>query len=662
MAVNKKNVADNGLNNKSINSENTKKLEQQTFFQATSLNSKENLSKASVEENIALKWFARIGIFSLVMGIGYFIKYAFDIKLLTHSGLIIVGTIFGVLLSFFGQILSKKDNYKILGMTLIGGGFAICYFAIYASYHFITYRIATGMTLGLNIILLSLIVLIAILISLKNNSQIHVGEAFILGFITTLLSGQFVTLTLIYSLMLSIAVVLVVIYKKWFYIGRGGIISSYIVYYIWFIQNYNYLNLITASFFLIGGYLIYLIHILVIKSTFEDKESIEHYSVLITIINSVLVYIFLNLLINKFFSVRNNFAYLAAILFVLYIGLYFFIKSLNKEKQAIAYLCFSIFYFTMFLLIKISARWLTIFLALELLLLSILYFRYNVNCLKISTYVLSIFIVLKILYLDLRGFGPSFLYDIYLYFVSFVFYVIYLCSFNLKEKQDFYSQTYFYSATALLILTIFSKFSTFWITIILSILTLIFATLYYFKNYNHYLYTTYILAGITTFKLLVIDSWHPKVVSVNFLINGRFILFLFSAAILYIIAFIANIKEKRTGDLKFRKYLFTWPATLLLFLIIILEFSSVITKGFFISIVLVLFAILLLALGFIYKDKQLRMQGLITFGISILKVFLYDTWGLLPIYKTFAYVILGSILLTVSFLYSKYKDEIKKFI
>jgi len=64
--------------------------------------------------------------------------------------------------------------------------------------------------------------------------------------------------------------------------------------------------------------------------------------------------------------------------------------------------------------------------------------------------------------------------------------------------------------------------------------------------------------------------------------------------------------------------------------------------------------------GFSLQKKHLRMQGMIIFSITILKVFLYDTRNLETIHRTVSYIALGVILLLVSFIYTKYKEKLKE--
>ncbi|WP_179020071.1 DUF2339 domain-containing protein [Winogradskyella forsetii] len=76
------------------------------------------------------------------------------------------------------------------------------------------------------------------------------------------------------------------------------------------------------------------------------------------------------------------------------------------------------------------------------------------------------------------------------------------------------------------------------------------------------------------------------------------------------------------------------------------------------SILWGVYSFLLIAFG-IWKDKAyLRIGGMIFFGITLIKLFFYDIVHLNTISKTIVFVSLGVLLLIISFLYNKYKNQI----
>ncbi|WP_458626722.1 DUF2339 domain-containing protein [Winogradskyella sp. PC D3.3] len=76
------------------------------------------------------------------------------------------------------------------------------------------------------------------------------------------------------------------------------------------------------------------------------------------------------------------------------------------------------------------------------------------------------------------------------------------------------------------------------------------------------------------------------------------------------------------------------------------------------SILWGVYSFLLIAFG-IWKNKvYLRIGGMALFGITLIKLFFYDIVHLNTISKTIVFVSLGVLLLIISFLYNKYKNQI----
>jgi hypothetical protein len=68
----------------------------------------------------------------------------------------------------------------------------------------------------------------------------------------------------------------------------------------------------------------------------------------------------------------------------------------------------------------------------------------------------------------------------------------------------------------------------------------------------------------------------------------------------------------------------------------------------------------LLTLGFALRERTLRLQGLGLLLICILKLFLFDLRNLETIYRIFSFVVLGLILLSVSWIYTRFRKQMRR--
>ena len=80
------------------------------------------------------------------------------------------------------------------------------------------------------------------------------------------------------------------------------------------------------------------------------------------------------------------------------------------------------------------------------------------------------------------------------------------------------------------------------------------------------------------------------------------------------------------------------------------------------SIIWLVYSVILLIVGIVKKYKPIRISALAFFGITIIKVFLYDSRILELSWRIVAFIALGMILLGVSLAYQKYKAKIEAFL
>jgi hypothetical protein len=154
------------------------------------------LKEIRFEEKMGIKWMAWAGIITLVIGVGYFVRYAIENNWIDHMTRIVLGTLSGIGLVIGGHFIKKRKKYSVLGQVMIGGGFALTYFSVYAAYHFPEYRHTIGISQVTDIVLLTIVSVSAVLYALRENSRAITIGAFFLGFLTSLLGNDFEILTL----------------------------------------------------------------------------------------------------------------------------------------------------------------------------------------------------------------------------------------------------------------------------------------------------------------------------------------------------------------------------------------------------------------------------------------------------------------------------------
>lgn len=621
---------------------------------------------SSLEEDIGIKWFGRIGITALVIGVGFFIKFAVDNGLISYLARIIMGVVFGVGLVVAGEYASKKEQYRKWGKTLVGGGLAIVYFVVYAAYHLASYREAIGISQGLDIVLLSIVAMFTVFFSLKDDSQIIAGEAFLLGFVTSLIGSDFQVLTLVYNLILAIVLIVVVAYKKWPLIGVGGLVGTYFTYFIWFSGNSDRFGL--AMSFLLIYFLAYTAQVILLSNEKKQDEKLDRNNIGMTLLNATLFFSLGLYLIRKHFVDYDSL--FSILLAFYYFGLSYFSFVTNRIKIGVTSFYLGILFLTVSIPLYLHREWITIAWSLLTLVLIICWSKYKSKMLLYSSHFVGLATIFKVLVydssrlqaLDFRHFLNSTRLFTFL-FVVICFYASYFIFHRTKNKllnDETDSTPFLYSAagTGLLVLILAIELIDYsqLITVAWSLLSLVLIYVAFNSRFKEFKYQGIGLSSLIGAKIFWIDTWLKAFSMSDILTSYRAIAFISGIILFYWASFYFNyIKERLEQRDTGLSSIYSWVASGLFALLILLEI-----KDYWISIGWALLGLLIMAIGFYQRRKEFRYQGILLFGITIFKVFLYDTKELSTIYRTISFMVLGSILLATSFIYAKYKDKLKE--
>jgi uncharacterized membrane protein len=197
-------------------------------------------------------WLARIGVLALIIGIGFFLKYAFDNNWIGPSARVILGSVAGLIMLWLGYYW--RQRYPIMTQVLSGGGIAVLYlsvFASFATYHLVSIYIA--------ILLLLVISIIATVLALRYNSMtlavLGILGAFFAPFIlgafgergdTNPTSGQAIQL-LAYLIVVDIGVLILSVFRNWRWFTLLALICSLVTYGFWYIEFHQRIGVNTSE-------------------------------------------------------------------------------------------------------------------------------------------------------------------------------------------------------------------------------------------------------------------------------------------------------------------------------------------------------------------------------------------------------------------------------
>ena len=205
-------------------------------------------TREEFEAFIGGKLLNRIGALALIIGVGFFLKYAFDNNWITETMRVIIGFAVGTGI-LFGGMHTHKKGFEIFAQGLFGAGISILYLSIYASfnfYHLVSQVVAFG--------LMTMVTIAAFVLAFKYDSLAISILAWAGGFLTPFLlsTGQANEVGLFTYIAFLEAGLLAIVMKKssWLVLEPLTLVGTYLVFLSWHHQYYVDNDLGITVFFL----------------------------------------------------------------------------------------------------------------------------------------------------------------------------------------------------------------------------------------------------------------------------------------------------------------------------------------------------------------------------------------------------------------------------
>lgn len=547
--------------------------------------------KISLEEKIGGKWFAKIGVLALVLGISFFLKYAFDNSWIGETGRVILGIISGiVLLALAEKIIRKYFNY---GQIIAGGGIVILYFSIFTAFDF--YHLIPS---GAAFLLMIVITAAGILLSLRYDALPLMMMVILGGFLTPFListgiNNQIALLS--YILLLDLAILVVSVFKKWRELNFVGFVGTVFVFAIWAAKFYTKSQLASTFAFLILFFIVYSISSLVYNLIKKEKSSGTEQ--ILTILNAVAFFAASYAILNDKYHIYMGF--FAVIIAVYYFLWAYLVREITPDDDKLyEFLAFlTVGFATLAIALQFEQNIITISWTIEALLLLYLGLKTKQESIEYFGLAVSGLVLCRLLFID-----------------------IFL---NVGNQMVIFNKRFF----------------TFLIAIV-----------------------AFYLAGYL-YRILKDEqkrvSWFKNMI-ILFLVAANFLtIFAGSQEVMsYYYRQIDRVYSQNNQLYQQTEYYKSPQYKKNIEEIKKLKNSNSVA----LSIFWLIYAIVLLTVGFVKKYKLVRLGGMGLLSLAILKLFFYDLWGLGTLYRIVSSISLGVVLLSISFAYQKYKDKIKEII
>jgi uncharacterized membrane protein len=550
-------------------------------------------------EEASGRWLGKIGVLAIVLGVSFFLKWAFDNNLIGPMGRIVLGFMGGGAMVGVGQFLRRK--YLVYSDIVTGGGIAILYLTIFAAYAFYGF-------IGMPVALLLMFAVTALSVTLSVvGGTVHLAVLGVLGGLLTPLLirgvGENYGALFSYLALLDLGVLGVALFKKWNGLNILGFVGTAIFFTSWTTAHYHPDLLGPIFAFLTFFFLIYLVAGIV-HNVLYKKDSTGIELALITLNAAGYGLMSYALLSDKYSSVLGFFMLILALF---YFAVSYVAYRMNQGDKALnVYLPgIGVVFLTVAMPLQFSGAWITLAWLLEAAVLvaaGSLTRRHSMNIFAVIVYAVGL---VRYFSFDARvgdalTHTPVFNSQVFLALVAVA--VAYLLGYMFvrhmgEEDADGRRQ----GAVVFFVLA--------------NILTL-------------YILTSEI--NVSYAKTLERQRSGFSVMSKVYYDYG------------------VERSERQQAEFRAREQ--SYYDT---------ERSTRNRRNTVISIVWALYAAVLTAIGFGTKRRVVRILGLILFFVTAFKV-LIDVWQLGQLYRIISSISFGVIALLVSFAYAKWKDRLKE--
>src|SRR5436305_4388689 len=188
------------------------------------------------ESRIGSHWLNRIGIAALLIGVSYFLKFAFDNNWIGPAGQISIGLAAGITIVIWSERFRAK-NYNAFSYSLKAVGIGTLYLSLWAAFHVYS-LIPSSVAFAMMLVVTAATSVMA----LSQDAQILAAFALVGGFTTPVLlsTGQNREVALFtYVAILDIATLVLVAFRPWRRLLVMSYVGTLILYLGWYWIFYN---------------------------------------------------------------------------------------------------------------------------------------------------------------------------------------------------------------------------------------------------------------------------------------------------------------------------------------------------------------------------------------------------------------------------------------
>ena len=639
--------------------------------------------KVNYEKFIGENLFGKIGILVFVIGVGFFVKYAIDKDWINETLRTVLGFLTGSALLVVAERLQKK--YRTFSSLLAGGAFAVFYLTVAIAFHF--YHLFPQTVAFIILIVITLFMsILSVLYDRRELAIISLVGGFLAPFIVSSGDGNYMVL-FTYISILNLGMFGLSIYKKWGELPVIAFVFTYLVMGLFLLTGYSTGTAIISVHLFAFATLFYFIFLLPILSILRIEAIKKNRGLLLVIITNNFIYLLLGILFlrNMELAFKSE-GLLSLFIAIINLVLVIWLRMSKKDYKFLIYAMLGLVltFVSITIPIQLDGNYITLFWAAEMVLLLWLYVKSKIWIYERATLVLMGLTLISYL-MDVSAvilsspssdtifLNSSFATSLFVGLAAGAFALMmghYRSLFSEARCLRYvpWNPVMLLTSAAILYYTFMAEFSLHLAGATRSGMMLVFTSAaililsYAFKKrFPIEQCTIPYLAGLGVNVLIyAINIWGDQWAHMS--LSPVLLRWLAAAFIIVNLYYVARQYYTIIG-LKIHFTVYLNVLALLLWLTMVRSFLwqagvEDFDAGFSVSLSIAGFV--QMALGMRLHQKVLRIISLSTFGIVLLKLILKDLWAMPTIGKIIVFIILGLILLVLSFLYQKLKGVLFK--
>ena len=654
--------------------------------------------KRDFEKFIGENLLSKIGIITLVLGIAYFVKYAIDQNWINEIGRVAIGVLIGGIVIAIAHKL--KNTYRTFSSILVGGGISILYITIT-----IAFREYQLFSQTLSFVVLIFITVFSVFLSILYDRKELAIFSLLGGFASPLLvssgTGNYVVL-LSYILILNTGMLILTFKRQWKVVGIISYTLTQLFYWLWLMNSFVNEKFGATAFIFLFFVQFYL---LVLIDHYKSERKITPFQIITILSNNLslfaaTIYIFNDNPVNVKGVITIAIAALNAIPMIL------LFQDKKIDKQLIYLLIAVVLTFVSLAVpIQLNGCAITMFWAAETVILLWLWQKSEIKIFKYGFIAIELLVIISLLMYWSHFYAKGIQTMPVIFNKPFITGLVitatvWMNAYLLKKETDkeflpglTFNLSRWFSFAGI----IFLFFTLFW--------ELQYQMNQYYHEQGHFRKIIYGLYCYTFISVLTIIQWNKEhwkktlygilagfsalyVVSYTVIVHalredvvsgisqwGYFAMhYLALPSVALLFTFL--LKKKKEVLNKEHQHFIYWFTAIISVIILSVETDNLMLMSFFngsneyallklshniiYPILWGIASFALMAIGMKQKNRALRVISLSLFALIIAKLYLHDVWKMEQTWRIIAFIFLGIVLLTVSFLYQKLKILLMK--